>query len=206
MQKVLGSIRRVRFTKSTPRQASIQEKKGLSLVKMNVKVPHQRSPYALKFEDRSHEETEQQQRCARSKAWNFAKNIYKLKDNDKAAFYFPTEEWVLSAASTKEPGGKRVCGRFRSEYASGQQRDLRSALKTMRISKYPMMVMTANGEVQTREEATENVKELDLFVTVMLLEETLAVLSLGKLCEDQWVYPPLDQRSKTTSHQKGQEN
>ena len=42
----------------------------------------------------------------------------------------------------------------------------------------------ANGEVQTREEATENFKELDLFVTVVLLEETPAVLSLGKLCED----------------------
>ena len=41
--------------------------------------------------------------------------------------------------------------------------------------------MTANGEVQTREEATVFVKELDLFVTVMLLEETPAVLSLGKL-------------------------
>ena len=44
--------------------------------------------------------------------------------------------------------------------------------------------MTANGEVQTREEATAYVKELDLFVTVMLLKETPAVLSLGKLCED----------------------
>ena len=44
--------------------------------------------------------------------------------------------------------------------------------------------MTANGEVQTREEATVYVKELDLFVTVMLLENTPAVLSLGKLCED----------------------
>ena len=37
---------------------------------------------------------------------------------------------------------------------------------------------------QTREEATVHVKELDLFVTVMLPEETPAVLSLGKLCED----------------------
>ena len=43
--------------------------------------------------------------------------------------------------------------------------------------------MTANGEVQTREESTVNVKELDLFVTVTLLEEHPAVL-LGKLCED----------------------
>ena len=44
--------------------------------------------------------------------------------------------------------------------------------------------MTANGEVQIREEATVFVKELDLFVTVVLLEETPAVLSLGKLCQD----------------------
>ena len=54
----------------------------------------------------------------------------------------------------------------------------------MRTSRSPTTVMTANGEVQTREEATENVKQLDLFVKVMLREETPAVLSLGKLCED----------------------
>ena len=41
-------------------------------------------------------------------------------------------------------------------------------------------LMTANGEVQTREEATVYVKELDLFVTVMFLDETPAVLSLGR--------------------------
>ena len=65
------------------------------------------------------------------------------------------------------------------------KRYLNSAeLETMRISKNPTTVMTANGEVQTKEEATVHVKELDLFVTVMLLEETPAVLSLGKLCED----------------------
>ena len=56
-------------------------------------------------------------------------------------------------------------------------------METMRTSS-PTTVVTANGEVQTREEAIVYVKELDLFVTVMLLEETLAVLSLGKLCED----------------------
>ena len=65
------------------------------------------------------------------------------------------------------------------------KRDLHSAkLETMKISRYPTTVMTANGEVQTREKATVFVKELDLFVRVVLLEETPAVLSLGKLCED----------------------
>ena len=65
------------------------------------------------------------------------------------------------------------------------KRDLNSAeLGTMRTSRSPTTVMTAYGEVQTREEATVYVKELDLFVTVMLLEETPADHSLGKLCED----------------------
>ena len=45
--------------------------------------------------------------------------------------------------------------------------------------------MTVNGEVLPREEATVFVKELNLFVTVMLLADTPAVLSLGKLCEDR---------------------
>ena len=41
---------------------------------------------------------------------------------------------------------------------------------------------TANGEVQTNEEAQVYVHDLDLFVTVQWLEKTPAVLSLGKLC------------------------
>ena len=65
MQKVLEQIQRVRFTKSTVRHASIREKKGPSLGKIHVKLTHQRSPHAMKFEDRSHQETERQQRCAR---------------------------------------------------------------------------------------------------------------------------------------------
>ena len=43
-----------------------------SLGKRQVGIPHQRSPYAVKFEDRSH----------------------KLKENDKTTFYSPAEEWV----------------------------------------------------------------------------------------------------------------
>ena len=42
MQKVLAPIQRVRFTKSTLRHASIREKKGPSLGKINVKFPQQR--------------------------------------------------------------------------------------------------------------------------------------------------------------------
>ena len=59
------------------------------------------------------------------------------------------------------------------------RKDLNSAeLEAVRISKSPTMVVTANGEVLPKEEATVYVRELDLFVTVMLLEDTSAVLSL----------------------------
>ena len=37
------------------------------------------------------------------------KNMYKLEEKDKAAFYFSAEEWVLLAASIKRAGRKRVC-------------------------------------------------------------------------------------------------
>ena len=67
MQKVLEPIQRVRFTKYPLRKTSIWEKTGPSLVKINKKVPHQRSPYAMKFEDRSDEETERQQRCVEAR-------------------------------------------------------------------------------------------------------------------------------------------
>ena len=66
------------------------------------------------------------------------------------------------------------------------RKDLNSAeLEAVRVSKSLTTVVTANGEVLTKEEATVYVRELDLFVTVMLLEDTRAVLSLGKICEDQ---------------------
>ena len=156
MQEVLGSIRKVRFTKSSLRQASIQEKKGPSLRKTQVKNPHQRSPHAMKVEDWSHEETERQQRCARRKAWNLAKNMCKLKEKDKTTFYSPAEELVLPAASTKEPEETVFVVDSGASMHMVSKGDVSSAeLETMRTSRRsPTTVMTANGEVQTRDEAT----------------------------------------------------
>ena len=47
--EVFGPIRGVRFTQSTLREASIREKKVPSLEKIQVKNPHQHSPYATKI-------------------------------------------------------------------------------------------------------------------------------------------------------------
>ena len=149
---------------------------GQSLGQIQVKIP----PYAVKFEDRSQEENERQVRCARGKAWNLARNIYKLKEKDKATFYSPTEEWIMPAASTIKPKEREFVVDSGASMHMVSKRDLNSAeLETTRIWKKPTTVMTANGEVQTREEATVYVKELDLFVTVMVLEETPTVLHLG---------------------------
>ena len=41
--------------------------------------PHQRNPNAPKFEDRSQEETELQERCAREAAWKLAQKYPKIK-------------------------------------------------------------------------------------------------------------------------------
>ena len=54
----------------------------------------------------------------------------------------------------------------------------------MRTSSGPMTVMTANGEVRLNREATVYAKQLDFFVTGVLLQETPAVLSVEKLCEE----------------------
>ena len=65
------------------------------------------------------------------------------------------------------------------------RKDLSSdEMDTLRRSRTPTAVVTANGEVHTNEEAQVYVHDLNLFVSVQLLEETPAVLSLGTLCED----------------------
>ena len=121
-------------------------------------------------------------RCARGKTWNLARNIYKLKEKDKATFYSPTEKWIMPAASTVKPEEREFVVDSGASIHTVSRKDLNSAeLETMRISKNPTTVVTANGEVQTREEATVYVKELNSFVTVMLLEETPPVLSLWNL-------------------------
>ena len=62
---------------------------------------------------------------------------------------------------------------------------LRNAeMDTLAKSCSSTIVITANGEVQTHEEAIVYVKELDIFLIMKVLENTPAVLSLGKLCDE----------------------
>ena len=77
----------------------------------------------------------------------------------------PAEKWVLP----REPEERYFVVDSGASMHMVSEKDLNSAeLETMRTSRSPTTVMTANSEVR----ATENVKQLDLFVKVMLLEET----------------------------------
>ena len=146
---------------------------------------HQCNPNAPKFEDRSQEETEWQEGCAREAAWRLAKSIQKLKEKNKAAFFSPSENWCLPAPSNLKPEEREFVVDSGPSMHMISKKDLKSAeMDTLTTSNSPTTVTTANGEVQTHEEATVNVRELDIFLTMKVLEDTPAVLSLGKLCDE----------------------
>ena len=115
--KVLGPSRRVRFTRAALRQTKIRENKGPSLDRIQVKLPHHHSPYAVNFEDRSQEVTDRQERCARGDASRLAKNTYELKEKEQTTFFSPASEWILPAAYTIKPEERE----FVVDSAYGQQ-------------------------------------------------------------------------------------
>ena len=78
-------IQRVKFTKAIARHTKIRDQNP-SLGYICPGEPHQRSPNAPKFEDRSQEETEWQEQGAREAAWKLAKSVLKLKEHQRATF------------------------------------------------------------------------------------------------------------------------
>ena len=151
----------VNFTKAVVRHADIRDQNP-SLGMICQVIPHQRKPNAPKFEDRSQEETERQERCAREAAWRLAKSIQKLKEKNKAAFFSPSENWCLLAPSNLKPEEREFVVDSGASMLMISKKDLNSAeMDTLTTSCSPTIVITANGEVQTHEEATVYVKELE---------------------------------------------
>ena len=116
----------------------------------------------MKFEDRSQEKIERQERCACGDAWRLAKNINKIKETEKATFFSLTDEWSLPAASTQQPEEREFVVDSRASMHMVSRKDLNSAeLDTVKVSKNQTMAVTVK--------ATAYVREFDLFVSVMLL-------------------------------------
>ena len=93
-------IQRVKFTKAIARHTKIRDQNP-SLGFFCSGEPHQRSPNAPKFEDRSQEETEWQEQGAREAAWKLAKSVLKLKEQERATFFSPSDNWCLPASNLK---------------------------------------------------------------------------------------------------------
>ena len=176
-------IRCVKFTKAVVRHADIGDQNP-SLGMICPGEPHQRNPNDPKFEDRSQEETEWQEQGAREAAWKLAKSVLKLKEKNTAAFFSPSENRCLPASNLKPEEREFVVDSGASMHMISKK-DLNSAeMDALTKSCCPTIVITANGEVQTHEEAIVYLKELDFFLTMKVLENTPAVLSLGKLCDE----------------------
>ena len=120
----------------------------------------------------------------------FGEHIYKIKNADKATFYTLFEAKVMAAFTSKSAEEREFAVDSGASLQMLSKKSLSSEeLDTLRRSRTRTVVLTASGEVHTIEEAQVFVH--DLFVTVQF-EETSAVQSLGRLCEDhgysyEWV-------------------
>ena len=176
-------IQRVKFTKAIARHTKIRDQNP-SLGYICPGEPHERSPNAPKFEDRSQEETEWQEQGAREAAWKLAKNVLKLKEHQRATFFSSPENRCLPASTLKPEEREFVVDSGASMHMISKKDLSNAEMDTLTKSCSPTIVITANGEVQTHEEAIVYVKELDIFLTMKVLDNTPAVLSLGKLCDE----------------------
>ena len=175
-------IQRVKFTKAIARHTKIRDQNP-SLGYICPGEPHEGSPNAPKFEDRSLEETEWQELGAREAAWKQAKSVVKVKEHQRATFFSFVENRCLPASTLKPEEREFVVDSGASMHMISKK-DLSNAdMDTLTKSCSPTIVITANGEVQTHEEAIVHVKELGKFLT-MKVENTPAVLSLGNLCDE----------------------
>ena len=183
---MLKPIRCVRFTRDVLRHADRRDQNP-SLGTICPSAPHQRNPNASKLEDRSQEETEWQERYDREATWRLTQKILKLKEKHKSTFFSPTERWCLPSPSRIKPEEREFVVDSGASVHLISTKDLNSQeSETLTTSGSPTAVITANGEVQTHEKATTvNVRELEKFLTLKILEDTPAVLSLGKLCDER---------------------
>ena len=153
-------IQRVKFMKAIARHTTIRDQNP-SLGYICPGAPHERSPNAPKFEDRSQEETEWQEQGAREAAWKLSKNVLKIKGDERATFFSPSENRCLPASTLKPEEREFVVDSGASMHTISKKDLSNAEMDTLTKSCSPTIVITANGEVQTHEEAIVYVKELD---------------------------------------------
>ena len=172
-QGKLGSKRAVKLFKGTWHQIKNWERKSPSQGIIQKCAPHMRTPCTKK------DAPAKQHGIQR-------KNIYKLKNSDKTTLFSPTKAKVMLAPTSQRPVEREfVVDSGASVHMMSKKESSSEEMDIVKRSRTPTVVLTASGEVHTDEEAQVLVHDPNLFVIVQLLEETSAVLSLGKLCRDR---------------------
>ena len=113
----------------------------------------------------------------------FGENIHQLKNSDKVTFYTPIEKkgcrhLLHQRRDFEVESGASMHMMSRTELSS-EEMDTHFA-KVQEPHRYSLPM----EKCKRRRKHKYYVHALDLFVTVQILEDTLAVPSLGKLCED----------------------
>ena len=152
--------------------------------------PHQRNPNAPKFEDRSHQETEWQERCAREAALRLAKSILKLKEKNKAAFLSPSENWCLLAPSNIKPEEREFVVDSGASMHKISKKDLNSAeMDTLTTSRSPTTkrrLQVRYGAEDTSKDAVLRYLHAALLANFMLARRLKALLGFVFFSTLQW--------------------
>ena len=172
-------IRCVQFTEAVVRHANIRDQNP-SLGMIWSGDPHQRNANAPKFEDRSQEETEWEERCTCEAAWKLAKNIFKLKEKSSILLTFGK----LVACLRHQPLNLRkreFVVRLRSVDAYDQQRGLEYCWNGY----FDDVEKSYDGHNSQWRSANAMKRQLCMsknwiYSWLKILEDTPAVLSLGK--------------------------
>ena len=122
-------------------------------------------------------------RCPRS-SMEAGQKCVKIKGEKQSNIFSNPENRCLPASTLQLEEREFVVDSGASMHMISKKDLTDAEMDTLTKSCSPTIVITANGEVQTHEEAIMYVKELDIFLTMKVLENTPAVLSLGKLCDE----------------------
>ena len=156
----------------------IRERKGPSRGVIQKFEPHERNLCAPRFEERTQDETLHQEKCARRVAWDFAKSVHKLTNTNKATLYSLIEARATPAPTSTPTEEREFVVDSGASMRMLSKKVLSSdEMENLRRSRNPTTVVTASGEMQTNEEAQVYVHDLDLVVTVQILDDTPAVIS-----------------------------
>ena len=146
------------------------------------------------IEQRDPSRTEYLEEYARKAARKRAKELYTIRgtqQENKDTFFRPNfvsgrllEQVSMLKKERIYCGFRRMCMHMISKADLTPEEQ-----ETTTVLKNPTTVITANGTIRITEKATVYLKDLDMFVTIQLLQDSPAVLFLGKLTlRRTWVF------------------